>query len=149
LVARDRLGKKPLYYTIASGRFLFASEIKGLLQHPDVRRDIDPVALDAFLTFSNTPAPLTLFKNIFKLPAAHVLRCQADGTIHTERYWSPLDGADWPAADGPESVARVRQLIERSVAKRLMSDVPVGAFLSGGLDSSTNVALMSRLTSTP
>jgi asparagine synthase (glutamine-hydrolysing) len=149
LIARDRLGKKPLYYTIASGRFLFASEIKALLQHPDVVRDIDPIALVSFLTFSNTPAPLTLFKNIFKVPAAHLLRCQSDGTVVIERYWSPLDGDAWPAANGAESVERVRTLIERAVAKRLMSDVPIGAFLSGGLDSSTNVALMSRLTSEP
>lgn len=149
LIARDRLGKKPLYYTTAAGRFVFASEIKALLQHPDVARDIDPIALDCFLTFANTPAPLTMFKNIFKLPAAHLLRCQSDGTVRTERYWSPLDGPAWPAANGAESVERVRELIERSVAKRLMSDVPIGAFLSGGLDSSTNVALMSRLSSQP
>src|SRR4029453_2013364 len=77
------------------------------------------------------------------------LRCQSDGTLRTERYWSPLDGQAWPAANGAQSVRRVRALIERSVAKRLMSDVPIGAFLSGGVDSSTNVALMSRLTSQP
>lgn len=149
LLARDRLGKKPLYYTFASGRLVFASEIKALLQHPAVRRDIDPVALDAFLTFSHTPAPLTLFKNVFKLPAGHVLRCPADGTMRLERYWSPLDGEAWPAANGAESVERVRELLERSVTKRMMSDVPIGAFLSGGLDSSTNVALMSQRSSTP
>ncbi len=149
VIVRDRLGKKPLYYTVASGRFMFASEIKALLQHPDVARDIDPVAVDSFLTFANTPAPLTMFKNVFKLPAAHFLRCQSDGTVRIERYWSPLDGNEWPAANGAESVGRVRELLERSVAKRLTSDVPIGAFLSGGLDSSTNVALMSRLTSKP
>jgi len=149
VIARDRLGKKPVYYTSTGGRLLFASEIKALLQHPGVARDIDKTALDAFLTFSHTPAPLTLFKNIFKLPAAHVLRCRADGTLLIERYWSPLYGGAWPAANGAESVTRVRELIERAVAKRLMSDVPIGAFLSGGLDSSTNVALMSRLTSRP
>jgi asparagine synthase (glutamine-hydrolysing) len=148
VIARDRLGKKPVYYTVASGRFLFASELKALLQHPDVARDIDPFALDCFLTFSNTPAPLTMFKNIFKLPAAHLLRCQSNGTVRIERYWSPMDGATWPAANSPGRVERVRELLERSVAKRLMSDVPIGAFLSGGVDSSTNVALMSRLTST-
>jgi asparagine synthase (glutamine-hydrolysing) len=149
LIARDRLGKKPLYYTNAGGRFMFASEIKALLQHPDVARDIDPIALDCFLTFSNTPAPLTMFRNVFKLPAAHLLRCQSDGTVRTERYWSPLEGGAWPVANGGESVEHVRALIERAVAKRLMSDVRIGAFLSGGLDSSTNVALMSRLTAEP
>lgn len=149
LLARDRLGKKPLYYTVAGGRLLFASEIKALLEHPDVARDIDPIAIDSFLTFSHTPAPLTMFKNVRKLPAAHILRCQWDGTVRTERYWSALDGPAWPAANGAGSVRRVRELIERSVAKRMMSDVPIGAFLSGGLDSSTNVAIMSRLTSKP
>jgi asparagine synthase (glutamine-hydrolysing) len=149
LIARDRLGKKPVYYSFAGGRLIFASEIKGLLQHPDVVRDIDPTALDAFLTFSNTPAPLTLFKNVYKLPAAHLLRCGSDGTVRVERYWSPLDGPNWPSANGAESVERVRELIGRAVEKRLMSDVPVGAFLSGGVDSSTNVALMSRLSSQP
>ena len=89
-----------------------------------------------------------MFKNVFKLPAAHLLRCQSDGTVRIERYWSPLDGDAWPAANGAESVERVRELIERSVAKRLMSDVPIG-LPHGGLDSSTNVALMSRLTSRP
>jgi asparagine synthase (glutamine-hydrolysing) len=149
LIARDRLGKKPLYYAVANGRLIFASEIKGVLQHPDVIRDVDPDALDAFLTFSNSPAPLTLFKNVFKLPSAHILRCQSDGTVRTERYWSPLSGDAWPETDDAGSVAYVRELIERAVAKRLMSDVPIGAFLSGGLDSSTNVALMSRLSSQP
>src|SRR5262245_10308987 len=71
LIARDRLGKKPLYYTIAGVRLMFASEIKAILQHPGVARDVDPIALDSFLTFSNTPAPLTMFKNVFKIPAAH------------------------------------------------------------------------------
>ena len=149
LIARDRLGKKPVYYTTARGCLLFASEIKALLLHPDVARDIDPIALDCFLTFSNTPAPLTLFKQVFKLPAAHLLTCRQDGTLQTERYWSALQGGVWPARNGGEGVERVRTLIERSVRKRLMSDVPLGAFLSGGLDSSTTVALMSRHVSDP
>jgi asparagine synthase (glutamine-hydrolysing) len=149
LIARDRLGKKPVYYTSCGGSLMFASEIKALLRHPRIARDLDPVALDAFLTFSHTPAPLTLFKNIFKLPAAHLLRCRADGTLQIERYWSPLDGDPRPSEDDAESAERIRELLERAVAKRLMSDVPIGAFLSGGLDSSTNVALMSRLTSQP
>lgn len=149
LMARDRLGKKPLYYTHAAGRFLFASEIKALLANPVVPRDIDATALDLYLTFSNTPAPLTMFRNIFKLPAAHLLRLQADGTMRIDRYWSALEGGAWPSANGGEAVERVRELIELAVEKRLMSDVPIGAFLSGGLDSSTNVALMSRLTAGP
>jgi len=150
LLARDRLGKKPVYYTVSEGRLLFASEIKALLQYPGIARDIDVEALGHFLTFSNTPAPLTLFRNIRKLPAAHVMLCDTAGGIKTERYWSPLDGPDWgKEIRDDESVERVRELLRGAVKKRLMSDVPVGAFLSGGIDSSTNVALMSQLVSEP
>jgi asparagine synthase (glutamine-hydrolysing) len=150
LLARDRLGKKPLYYTLSGGRLLFASEIKALLQYPGIARDVDIEALGHFLTFSNTPAPFTLFRNIRKLPAAHWLICEADGTVRTERYWSPLDGAGWGEDPREEAcVERVRDLLTAAVKKRLMSDVPIGAFLSGGVDSSTNVALMSRLVSEP
>ena len=150
LLVRDRMGKKPVYYTVAAGRLLFASEVKALLAHPDVPRRLDLVALNQYLTFSNVPAPRTMFEGIFKLPAGHQLTCDERGTLTVERYWSPLDGPAWPAAvDREEAVAHVRQLVKEAVRKRLMADVPVGAFLSGGLDSSTNVALMSRLVSTP
>ncbi len=143
LLVRDRLGKKPLYYMSAGGRLLFASEIKALLRHPDVGRDIDPQALDLFLTFSSVPAPLTLFAGIRKLPPAHLLTCDERGDLAVRRYWSPLD-AVWPGrVDEQEAVERVRALLQSAVSKRLMSDVPVGCFLSGGLDSSTIVALMS------
>jgi asparagine synthase (glutamine-hydrolysing) len=149
-LARDRLGKKPLYYTDVGGRLLFASEIKALLEHPDVRRDLDLEAMNYFLTFSNTPAPSTLFRNIRKLPAAHLMLCDSKGNTRTERYWSPLDGSGWKrGVDENESVESVRELLTRAVSKRLMSDVPLGAFLSGGIDSSANVALMSRLVSEP
>jgi len=149
MLARDRLGKKPLYYIRLPGQLLFASEIKALLIHPQVRRELDINALNEFLTFSNVPSPRTLFAGISKLPAAHRLLCNANGEIKVERYWSPLDGA-WPErVPEQEAVERVRELLQSAVRKRLMADVPVGCFLSGGLDSSTNVALMSRLQSTP
>jgi asparagine synthase (glutamine-hydrolysing) len=150
MLARDRLGKKPLYYTVTGGRLLFASEIKGLLAHPDVARDIDPEGLNLFLTFGNVPAPHTLFAGIKKLPAAHRLICDRLGNLHIERYWSAVPETPWPAAvDEGEAVARVRELLFAAVEKRLMSDVPVGCFLSGGVDSSANVALMSRLIDRP
>jgi asparagine synthase (glutamine-hydrolysing) len=150
LLARDRLGKKPIYYTVSKGKLLFASEIKALLQYPGITRDVDVEALGHFLTFSNTPAPFTLFRNIRKLPAAHMMTCDASGNVRTERYWSPVDGSEWgKQVRDEETVERVRDLLNKAVEKRLMSDVPVGAFLSGGIDSSTNVALMSRLVSEP
>lgn len=150
LLVRDRMGKKPLYYTAGAGRLLFASEVKALLQHPDVERRLDLVALDQYLSFSNVPAPRTLFEGIRKLPAGHYLVCDRRGAVRIERYWSPLDGPAWTEPrDRGEVVERVRALLQEAVRKRLMADVPVGAFLSGGVDSSTNVALMSRLVSTP
>ena len=150
VLVRDRMGKKPLYYVVAAGRLIFASEIKALLGHPDVARRLDLVALNEYLTFSNVPEPKTMFEGIRKLPAGHSLVCDAHGALTIERYWSPLDGPAWaPPASREEAVERVRDLVKRAVKKRLMADVPVGAFLSGGVDSSTNVALMSRLVSTP
>jgi asparagine synthase (glutamine-hydrolysing) len=150
ILVRDRLGKKPLYYTVAAGRLLFASEIKALLAHPDVSRRLDLVAVNEYLSFSNVPAPRTMFEGIHKLPAGHTLVCDHHGSLRIERHWSPLDGPAWVAPSDPrEAVERVRELVKEAVRKRLMADVPVGAFLSGGLDSSTNVALMSRLTSVP
>jgi asparagine synthase (glutamine-hydrolysing) len=149
-LARDRLGKKPLYYAIVGGRLLFASEIKGILAHPDVVRDIDPEGMNLYLTFSNVPAPYTLFAGVKKLPGAHMLTCDRFGNVRVERYWSPVPDAPWPAAvDEREAVGRVRSLLDEAVKKRLMADVPVGAFLSGGVDSSANVALMSKLIDRP
>jgi asparagine synthase (glutamine-hydrolysing) len=150
VLARDRMGKKPLYYTVVGGRLLFASEIKGLLAHPDVRRDIDPEGLNLYLTFGNVPAPHTLFLGIKKLPAAHRLICDRLGHIRIQRYWSAVPETPWPShvSEG-EAVATVRELLSAAVKKRLMADVPVGCFLSGGVDSSANVALMSRLIDRP
>jgi asparagine synthase (glutamine-hydrolysing) len=150
VLARDRLGKKPLFYTEIGGRLLFASEIKALLAHSDVSRDLDPTALDHYLTFSNVPAPRTLFAGIRKLPAGHVLTCSRGQGIAIHRYWSALDSAEL-GRDIPEdeAVDRVRDLVRAAVHKRMMSDVPIGALLSGGIDSSTNVALMSERASRP
>jgi asparagine synthase (glutamine-hydrolysing) len=150
MLARDRLGKKPLYYTVVGGKLLFASEIKGLLAHPDVVRDIDPEGLNLYLTFGNVPAPHTLFKGIKKLPGAHRLICDRLGNLHIEPYWSAVPETPWPNyVSEREAVGRVRELLEDAVKKRLMADVPVGAFLSGGVDSSANVALMSKLIDRP
>jgi asparagine synthase (glutamine-hydrolysing) len=149
LVARDRLGKKPLYYTRAAGRLIFASEIKALLAHPDVSRDLDLEAMDLYLTFANTPPPRTLFAGISKLPAAHRLVAGETGTL-VERYWSPMGEQAWSeSVDEEEAAAEVSARLQAAVRKRMMSDVPIGAFLSGGVDSSANVALMSALSDRP
>ena len=149
VLARDRLGKKPLHYVERDGRLLFASEIRALLAHPDVARDLDPIALDQYLTFGNVPSPRTLFAGIRKLPPASRLVCTPAGTT-LERYWSPLDDPAFDrAVTEDEAVAHVRALVRDAVRKRLISDVPLGALLSGGLDSSTNVAIASELTSRP
>jgi asparagine synthase (glutamine-hydrolysing) len=150
VVVRDRMGKKPLYYSVSGDRLLFASEVKAILEHPSVARRLDLTALNEYLTFSNVPEPRTLFEGIRKLPAGHALVCERDGSVTVQRYWSALDGAAWdPPADRHEAAERVRDLVTSAVRKRLMADVPVGAFLSGGVDSSTNVALMSQMVSTP
>ncbi len=149
LLARDRLGVKPLYYTINNGRLLFASEIKALLEHPDVARDVDEESLYHYLTFLTTPAPKTLFKGISKLPPGHMLTCDEHGRIEVRRYWDAIvDQPDEPLSE-EETIERVRELLSEAIEKRMMADVPFGVFLSGGVDSSANVALMSKLTSMP
>jgi asparagine synthase (glutamine-hydrolysing) len=152
LLVRDRLGKKPLYYRVANGRLIFASEIKALLAHAETPRDLDREALDLYLAFSAVPPPHSLFKGIRRLPAGHRLVCDKEGNVAIERYWSPLGDKPWPAPGAiseAEAIEGVRDRLLAAVKKRLMADVPVGAFLSGGVDSSANVALMSRLVTTP
>src|SRR5262245_47624385 len=148
VLARDRLGVKPLYYAVLPHLFLFGSEIKAILAHPRVSRQIDRAALYHYLTFVAAPAPRTLFQGIHKLPPATRLVLEADKPPRTEVYWDPLEAPiDEAAASGdPERCAqRIRELLDGAIEKRMMSDVPFGVFLSGGLDSSANVALMSRL----
>jgi asparagine synthase (glutamine-hydrolysing) len=168
VLARDRIGIKPLYYTIASGNFIFGSEIKAILQHPAVYREFNEEALDAFLTFLVSPAPLTMFKNIYKLEPGHRMVIGRDGQIRKEQYWDPvpiglqpsidLDGTPIPHSKlleaGPPTseeacISTIRTLLKQSVKDRMMSDVPFGVFLSGGIDSSTNVALMAALMDRP
>jgi asparagine synthase (glutamine-hydrolysing) len=149
LLARDRLGVKPLYYTITNGRLLFASEIKALLEHPDVTRDLDEESLYHYLTFLTTPAPRTLFKGISKLPPGHLLTCDERGQIEVRRYWDAIVPQPAEPLSEAETIERVRELLSEAIEKRMMADVPFGVFLSGGVDSSANVALMSKLTNMP
>src|ERR1700742_4568746 len=151
VLARDRVGVKPLYYAVADGRLLFASEIKAILEHQAVTRDIDEAALYHYLTFLTTPAPMTLFAGIRKLPAGCILTCDARGTINVTRYWDAIVPAADAAmlADEQAVSERLLGLLNESIEKRMMSDVPFGVFLSGGVDSTANVALMSRLMNRP
>jgi asparagine synthase (glutamine-hydrolysing) len=147
--ARDRIGKKPLYYTMQNGALIFASEIKAILQHPMVARDIDTTALYHYLTFFVTPSPFTLFKGISKLPPGYYMVCDQRGNMTYKQYWDAIVPA--PPERQPEEfyIEGIRDLLTKSVRKRMMSDVPFGVFLSGGIDSSTNVALMARLMDRP
>jgi asparagine synthase (glutamine-hydrolysing) len=141
-VARDRLGIKPLYYTVQNGNFIFSSEIKSLLQHPKVSTEISPTAVDQFITYGYVLTPPTLFSNIHYLPAGHTLTWH-DGKIAVRRYW---DMKFEPREDVSEQehVERVLDLLNDSVRLRLRTDVPVGVLLSGGMDSTTVTALVSR-----
>jgi len=157
-LARDRIGVKPLYFHAGPQQFLFGSEIKAILANPDVPRDVEPVAMYHYLSFLTTPAPLTMFRGIYKLPAGHAMTVDRQGAIKAWRYWDavPGQGIDPSEVKGLSEAATedfyvqgIRSRLEKAVDKRMMSDVPFGVFLSGGIDSSTNVALMSRLMDRP
>jgi asparagine synthase (glutamine-hydrolysing) len=150
VVVRDRAGVKPLYFYHQHGRFAFASEIKAILEHPDISPELNEEALYHYLTFVTTPAPQTLFKNIKKLPAGHLLTIDRRGEVNIKQYWDALPTAA-PANQLSESEheANILKLLRESIGKRMMSDVPFGVFLSGGVDSSANVALMSELMTQP
>jgi asparagine synthase (glutamine-hydrolysing) len=141
LLARDRIGQKPLFYLQEDNRLLFSSEIKGLLAVSRQERAMDEVALHYFLSLRFIPPPLTIFRNVRKLPAAHILTHQ-NGQTRISKYWQLSFGSqkDWNEAELVESLREKLQAVVRS---HLISDVPVGAFLSGGLDSSMIVAMMS------
>ncbi|HEY6120408.1 MAG TPA: asparagine synthase (glutamine-hydrolyzing) [Pyrinomonadaceae bacterium] len=146
-LARDRVGKKPLLYAQVNGQLIFASEFSALLVHPDISREVDPAALDKYLSFMCVPAPLTAFRAIRKLEPGHSLRWRK-GEVTVERYWQPdfftkLDITEEEAGE------RAVEVLREAVRVRLMSEVPLGAFLSGGIDSSTVVALMSEASSEP
>jgi asparagine synthase (glutamine-hydrolysing) len=142
-IARDRLGKKPLYYAFDGRRLVFASEIKALLQVPGIVREPDLRAIDRYLSLQYVPAPLTAFKGIKRLAAAHYLQLDAQGHLIIERYWR--DEPSGPAfADREEAREQLLATLREAVRLRTMADVPVGAFLSGGIDSALIVALMSE-----
>ncbi len=141
-LARDRVGKKPLLYAHVNGQLIFGSEFMALLQHPDVSRDVNYEAIHHYLSFICVPAPLTAYQSIRKLPPGHWLLWK-NGEIKLERYWQ-LDFSHKRESDEEEAGERVVDLLREAVRIRLMSEVPLGAFLSGGIDSSAVVALMAQ-----
>jgi asparagine synthase (glutamine-hydrolysing) len=148
LLARDRVGKKPLYYTRVDGDLLFASEIKALLSHPRVERRADIQALADYLSVRYVPGPATLFANVYKVQPGHWLLCDAQGRLREERYWDFTFGK---VENRPieEYIQGVRQHIQQAVEERMMADVPLGSMLSGGVDSSIITGTMSQLMNQP
>src|SRR5918993_486353 len=147
IAARDRAGEKPLYWTHTSRGLLLASEVKALLVRPEVSRELDPIALDQFLTYEYVLAPRTMLRGVHKVPPAHFLRYR-DGEATVHRYW---DAADVPLRQwrDDDAAAALKGALQTAVRRQLMADVPLGVFLSGGIDSSSIVALMSEASSQP
>jgi asparagine synthase (glutamine-hydrolysing) len=139
--ARDPIGEKPFYWCQRNGVFVFGSEIKALLEHPATPREVNRDAIGPYLTHLVTPGPETLYSGINKLAPGHLGRCDADG-VHIRQFWSATSPREWSATTVEEATIRVRELLEESVQARLMSDVPLGVLLSGGVDSTTIVALL-------
>ena len=152
ILARDRFGKKPLYYWSDRERFVFGSELKALFADPSVPRRLDPGAIPAYLTFGYVPTPRTFFEGIRSVPPGHVLVVEPDGDVKLSRYWQPAcAGANAEPLDLSlrSAAAGIRTRLRDAVERRLVADVPVGAFLSGGIDSSAVVAVMATLLDRP
>ena len=145
-LARDRFGEKPLYWGVFDGQLLFASEPKVLLAHPAVQPRLNLEALREYLSFDYVPAPLSIYEGIQKLPAAHTLTLE-DGRIEVKPYWRLSYKTLKPVPDEREAAEHLRELLEDSVRMRLVSDVPLGVLLSGGIDSSTVAAMAVRASS--
>jgi asparagine synthase (glutamine-hydrolysing) len=143
ILARDRLGKKPLYYGFINDTFIFASELKAIMAYPLFPREIDPVSLMRYLFFEFIPCPHTIFKDAKKLPAASYLVWDRTG-IEVRQYWSPFHSEKGEILSEVEAELRIMELLKASVKRRLISDVPLGVFLSGGIDSSGITALAQR-----
>jgi asparagine synthase (glutamine-hydrolysing) len=139
--ARDRLGKKPFFYTLTPERFVFGSELKAVLAAPGVPRDVDPGAVDEFLSRYYVGGARTILRGVAKLPPAHWLTLEA-GRLTVRRYWRPTFRPDDPPRREEEYLEELEALFQGAVRRRMISDVPLGAFLSGGVDSSAVVAMM-------
>jgi len=147
LLARDRLGKKPLFYYSTPKLFAFASEAKALFRIPEIVPQVDTEGFPAFFLYGYVPTPGTLYRGIRKLSPGHLLQVDSDGEVRTEEYWElPVrSNSESSRPSAAEACARVRELVTAAVRRRLVADVPLGAFLSGGIDSSIVVGVMSQL----
>jgi asparagine synthase (glutamine-hydrolysing) len=147
-VARDRIGKKPLFYAERGGTISFASELWALLADDEISREVDPVAIDRFFTYTYVPSPFSAFRAVRKLPPASLLRWR-DGKTRIERYWEPDFATKLEVGSDAEAGELVRDAVREAVRRRMVADVPLGAFLSGGVDSTAVVAAMAELSSNP
>jgi asparagine synthase (glutamine-hydrolysing) len=147
LLARDRVGKKPMYYRVDGARLWFASELKALIQDESFTREVDPIAVHHFLTYLYVPAPLAIYRGVEKLPPAHTLVFE-NGKVSVERYWT-LEYLPKGVVSERDAVDQLDEILRESTAARMTSERPVGAFLSGGIDSSLVVANMAGLQSEP
>jgi asparagine synthase (glutamine-hydrolysing) len=148
LLARDRVGKKPLHYALRDGTLSFASELSALLADAEIPRAVDPEAIDCYLAYGYVPYPLSAFQAVRKLPPAHTLLFR-DGKAHLERYWRLDYSRKLEGVSHEELCERIREAIRKATRRRLIADVPLGAFLSGGIDSSAVVAAMAEASSGP
>ncbi|MCX8130838.1 MAG: asparagine synthase (glutamine-hydrolyzing) [Clostridia bacterium] len=147
ILARDRLGKKPLYYYSRNGQFAFASELKAIMKYPLLKKEIDEDSLYMYFIFGNIPSPNTIFKDVYKLEAGHYMVIQ-DGCVEDHIYWNPINVAreqQYKDISYDEAQNELERLIRSAVEYRLISDVNLGAFLSGGIDSSLIVSMMAAI----
>ncbi len=147
--ARDRAGKKPLYYTEFNNQFVFASELKSILVNKEIPKILDEKGVYDYLTYMMVPAPKTIFKNIYKLPAAHYLLIKPGQTYQPVCYWSPISGSPYLKLTEAEAAEGIREHLYKSAHLRMLADVEVGVLLSGGLDSSINLACLSKFATKP
>lgn len=148
-LARDRLGQKPLYYYCDGGRFVFSSELKGLLEDPTIPKEINYEALYDYLMYLYIPSPKTIYKNIYKLPPAHYMVCSREGIRTIQAYWDLSFAHVEENKDESYFCEKLIEMLQEASKIRLISDVPLGAFLSGGIDSSGVVAMMATSVDTP
>lgn len=150
VLARDRMGEKPCYYYQDEGFFLFGSELKSLMSTGLIAKEINKTALCQYLQLTYIPAPLSIFSNVYKLEPGHCLIIDLKGSVINQTYWNPKpDKNNHVAMDYEEAKVELQKIIMQSVKERMVSDVPIGAFLSGGIDSSSIVGVMSALLDQP